>query len=58
VHSTAVRREALTSQLPRHDAPNPDKRPTWTRADCTTGQALADDAPTGPTPDTTSRATP
>jgi hypothetical protein len=40
VHSIAVRRQALTAQFPRHDQPNPDERPTWTAADCTTGEEL------------------
>ncbi len=40
VHSIAVRREALTAQLPRHDQPNPDKRATWMATDCTTGEEV------------------
>lgn len=62
VHSIALRREALTVQLPRQGAPNPDKRPTWAPADCGTGQPLAADPAADttaePTADTTSRATP
>lgn len=64
VHSIAVRRQALTAQLPRHDQPNPDRRPTWVAADCATGEPIEGDATTGAstdttsTTDTTSRATP
>ncbi len=36
-HSVAVRRGSITTRYPEAGAPNPDERPTWTRADCPTG---------------------
>jgi hypothetical protein len=53
-HSIAVRRQALTAQLPREGAPNPEARPTWVSVSCAPDSA----APAGAAPDTTPRAKP
>lgn len=50
-HSIAVRRQALTAQLPRDGTANPDARPTWAPASCTPDGA----APEGAAPGTTSK---
>jgi len=38
-HSIAIRREALSVQLPRDGAPNPNLLPTWTPVSCAPGGA-------------------
>jgi hypothetical protein len=52
-HSIALRRQALTEQLPQGEAPDSAGTPAWTPASCSASDARAADAN-----DTTNRATP
>jgi len=46
-HSIAIRREALSTQLPREGAPNPKLLPTWTGVPCAFG-GRSDSTPGSP----------
>jgi hypothetical protein len=56
-HAIAVRRQALTTELLRAGAPNPDGLPTWESVPCSRSGAVPASDTAGTTPKTT-RATP